>query len=44
MSRKVEKEITIAADADTVWRALSEGEQLRRWFTIDARVNPGPSG
>lgn len=44
MTKKVEKEITIAADADTVWRAVSEGEELKRWFTLDARVNPGAGG
>jgi uncharacterized protein YndB with AHSA1/START domain len=27
-----------------VWGALAEGEQLRNWFPLDARVNPGPGG
>lgn len=31
-------------DAATVWRALSEGEQLKQWFPIDARVRPGAGG
>jgi uncharacterized protein YndB with AHSA1/START domain len=31
-------------DPMTVWRALSEGELLKRWFPIDARVRPGVGG
>lgn len=42
--RKVEAEISIAATPEEVWRAISEGEEIRRWFTIDARVNPGAGG
>jgi uncharacterized protein YndB with AHSA1/START domain len=42
--KKVTAEVTIAADADAVWRALSEGEELKRWFPPDARVNPGAGG
>lgn len=40
----VEAEVTINADADTVWRALTEGEELKRWFPLDARVRPGAGG
>jgi uncharacterized protein YndB with AHSA1/START domain len=42
--KTVEAEITIAADAATVWRALTEGEELKRWFPLDARVTPGVGG
>jgi len=42
--RTVEAEITIDADAATVWRALTEGEQLKQWFPLDARVTPGEGG
>jgi uncharacterized protein YndB with AHSA1/START domain len=42
--KTVEAEITIDADAETVWRALTEGEQLKRWFPLDARVTPGEGG
>jgi uncharacterized protein YndB with AHSA1/START domain len=42
--KKVEAEITIDADAETVWRALTEGEELKRWFPLDARVTPGEGG
>lgn len=40
----VANEITIEADAETVWRALTEGEELKRWFPLDARVTPGEGG
>lgn len=40
----VEAEIAIDADAATVWRALAEGEELKRWFPLDARVTPGEGG
>jgi uncharacterized protein YndB with AHSA1/START domain len=42
--KSVSNEIVIEADADAVWRALSEGEELKRWFPPDARVNPGVGG
>ncbi|HEX8410013.1 MAG TPA: SRPBCC domain-containing protein [Thermoanaerobaculia bacterium] len=42
--KKVTAEVTIDADADAVWRALSEGEEVKRWFAPDARVRPGVGG
>lgn len=42
--KKVIAEVSIAADADAVWRAVSEGEEIKRWFCSDARVTPGPGG
>ena len=44
MPKKVEREIEIAATPKDVWRALSEGEELKRWFPLDARVKPGAGG
>jgi len=44
VTKNIEKEIEINADAETVWRALSQGEEIKRWFTLDARVTPGPGG
>lgn len=41
---KVEAELVLDADAETVWRALTEGEELKRWFPLDARVTPGEGG
>lgn len=42
--KRVVAELTLDADAETVWRAISEGEELKRWFTLDARVRPGAGG
>lgn len=42
--RVLVKEIAIRATADAVWRALTDGEELRRWFPADARVEPGVGG
>lgn len=42
--KKIEKEIAIDATPDEVWRALTEGEELKRWFPLDARVKPGVGG
>ena len=42
--KKVTAEISIDADADAVWRALSEGEEIKRWFSPEARVTPGVGG
>jgi uncharacterized protein YndB with AHSA1/START domain len=43
-SLKLERVIEIDADPETVWRALTEGEELKRWFPLDARVTPGVGG
>ena len=37
-------EIEIAADAESVWKAVSEAEELTRWFVEDAEVEPGEGG
>lgn len=42
--KSVNVEVTIDADPETVWRAISEGDEIKRWFTLDARVNPGAGG
>lgn len=42
--RVLVKEIAIRAPIDAVWRALSDAEELRRWFPADARVEPGVGG
>jgi uncharacterized protein YndB with AHSA1/START domain len=44
MSRAIEKEVVIQATPDEVWRALTEADELIRWFPVDARVTPGASG
>ena len=42
--RKVEKEVRIQAGADEVWKALTDAEEIKRWFPLDARVKPGVGG
>lgn len=43
-TRKIEKSVRIRADADAVWKALTEGEEIARWFAPEARVKPGVGG
>jgi uncharacterized protein YndB with AHSA1/START domain len=43
-ARSFEMEIDIDAPAAEVWRALTEAEELVRWFPIGATVTPGPGG
>ena len=42
--RAFEMEIDIDAPADEVWRALSDAEELTRWFPLEASVQPGRGG
>lgn len=44
MSRSHKNEIEIAAPPADVWRALSEGEALARWFATAAEVEAGVGG
>src|SRR5262249_48770552 len=37
-------EIEIDAPAEAVWKAISNGEELTRWYVEDARVEPGVGG
>lgn len=34
----------VRATVEAVWKALSEAQELRRWFPLDARVKPGEGG
>ena len=43
-TRKIEKKIEIAAPIEAVWKALTDAEELMRWFPLDARSTPGPKG
>jgi uncharacterized protein YndB with AHSA1/START domain len=43
-TRKIEKQIEIAAPAETVWKALTNAEELKRWFPLEARIEPGMGG
>jgi uncharacterized protein YndB with AHSA1/START domain len=44
MSRSIEKEIFIPAKPAVVWKALTEADELVRWFPVEARVTPGLGG
>ncbi len=37
-------EIEIEAPADQVWKAITDGEGITRWFAPEARVEPGVGG
>lgn len=43
-TRSLEKEVEIGAPAEAVWKAVSEAEELVRWFPLEARVEPGEGG
>ena len=43
-TRSIEVELTIDAAPDAVWKALTDADELRRWFPLDARVEPGEGG
>ncbi|GMU34177.1 MAG: SRPBCC domain-containing protein [Planctomycetia bacterium] len=42
--RSIEKEICILAPVDVVWKALTDAEELTRWFPLEAKVTPGEGG
>jgi uncharacterized protein YndB with AHSA1/START domain len=44
VARDVEREIEIGATAEAVWQALTDAQELTRWFPMDARVTPGVGG
>lgn len=42
--KRMRKEIEVTASPAAVWQALTDGEELARWFPLSARVKPGPGG
>jgi uncharacterized protein YndB with AHSA1/START domain len=42
--RRVEREIEINAVVEDVWKALTDANELARWFPLEARVTPGVGG
>jgi uncharacterized protein YndB with AHSA1/START domain len=42
--RTVVKEIQVAAPVEAVWKALTDGTELARWFPLEATVEPGVGG
>jgi uncharacterized protein YndB with AHSA1/START domain len=43
-TRRQEHEITIDAPIESVWKAISDAEELTRWFVEEASVEPGVGG
>ena len=43
-TRAIERTVEIDAPIEAVWKAISEGEELAKWFALDARVKPGVGG
>jgi uncharacterized protein YndB with AHSA1/START domain len=42
--KRLKKEIEVAASPAAVWKALTDAEELSRWFPLSARVTPGVDG
>jgi uncharacterized protein YndB with AHSA1/START domain len=43
-TRTIETTIEIPAPVEAVWRALTEAEEIQRWFAPEAHVAPGTGG
>jgi uncharacterized protein YndB with AHSA1/START domain len=43
-TRSIEQIIDIDAPIEDVWRALSDAQELMRWFPLNAEVEPGAGG
>lgn len=43
-ARTFATEIQINAPAEVVWKALTDAEELQRWFPLDAKVEAGEGG
>jgi len=43
-SRRIEKQIEVAASVEAVWKALTNPQELIRWFPLEAEVVPGEGG
>jgi uncharacterized protein YndB with AHSA1/START domain len=43
-ARSVERTVEIDAPLGAVWRALTDADELTRWFPLEARVEPGAGG
>jgi uncharacterized protein YndB with AHSA1/START domain len=44
MTREHRHEIEIDATADQIWRAVTDGDELTRWYADRAEVTPGEGG
>jgi len=43
-ARKLERELTIRVSPEEVWKAITDADELTRWFPLGAAVDPGPNG
>jgi uncharacterized protein YndB with AHSA1/START domain len=43
-TRDIQHEIEIDAPIEAVWKALTDADELKRWFPIDAEIKPGAGG
>lgn len=43
-TRTITKEVLIDAPVEAIWEALTTAEGLKRWFPIDARIEPHEGG
>ena len=43
-ARTIETAVEINAPVDAVWKALTDADELIRWFPLQARSKPGPDG
>ena len=43
-TRTIETEVTIEAKPEQVWKALTDADELTRWFPLEAGVEPGAGG
>ena len=43
-TRSLEFSVTIEATPEEIWRAITEGDSITRWFAPEARVTPGLGG
>ena len=41
---EIEREVLIDAPIDVVWRVVTEPDQIVRWFSQEAEVEPRPGG
>ena len=44
VKKVLRKEIEIAAPVDEVWKALTDPQELTKWFPLEARITPGVGG
>ena len=44
MSRVIEREVFVNAPPGALWDALTQAEELARWFPVHAKIEGGPGG